>query len=83
MGVGRFHVLRGGGGEDGSRKLSEENEFSTEGGGAGLGGGNDADAARRLSVSAFAIKPSRSEERDETKLFTLRLRCVVSSERSR
>jgi hypothetical protein len=70
-------------GEDGPRKLREESELSMEGGGAGRGGGSDDEAAKRLSVSAFAIKPSRSEERDETKLLTVRLKCVVRSDRSR
>lgn len=72
-----------GGGEAGPRKVMDENELSMDGGGAGRGGGDDAEAVNRLSVSALAISPSRSVEREEMKLFTLRLKCAVRSDRSR
>ena len=70
---------KGGVGEDGPRKLKDESELSIDGGGAGRGGGNDVEAANRLSVSAFATKPSRSAARELTKLLALRVRCVVRS----
>lgn len=73
-GVGRFHVPSEEESEAGPRILIDENELSMDGGGAGRGGGDDAEAANSLLVSAFAINPSRSVEREEMKFFTLRLK---------